>query len=223
MAVTADEAGQALRVIGRKLLDAGVVTVDGMQVLEAESFKLGKLKRGTAWAMEVGRGRPIVFERVIDKTGQPVTITLSAERIVVDQSEGALPPFSKLDVAIALTDAVGEPVCRWPLDRANTNQNGPLFHLQYGGHLPGFRDREMPFDEPRWCHPPMELGLLCEMITANFFHAQWVKSLRDDLSWCRAVQSLQRLCYSAYAAQMVRSLEISDSTALARMWNGRWV
>lgn len=222
-AISADVAGKALRVIGEKLLAAGIMTAEGKQVLTDESFKLTKLAAGTTkWTTEVPRGRPIIFERIADKNGSQVSIILSADRIVVDQDAQHLPPFSRLDISIAMADPNGEPVCRWHLDRANEAQAGPLFHLQYGGHLPGFRDRELPIDVPRWCHPPMELGLLCEVVAANFFEDLWTKSLRDDPSWCRAIQNLQKLCYSAYVSRLEESIRVSDSTALSRMWNGKW-
>jgi hypothetical protein len=222
--VSADTAGKALRVIGEKLLTAGIVTAEGKQVLTEESFKLTKLAAGTtSWTTEIPRGRPIIFERIPDKNGDQVSIILSADKITVDQAAEHLPPFSRLDVSVAMTHVGDQPVCRWHLDRANDAQAGPLFHLQYGGHLPGFRDRELPIDVPRWCHPPMELGLLCEVIAANFFEKLWSKTLRDDPAWCRAIQHLQKLCFTAYAKRLVESVTISESTALSRMWNGRWL
>lgn len=220
--ITAEAAGKALRVIGDKLHDAGIVTAEGKQVLTEESYRISKLKGGTSWVSAIPLGRPVSFERIADKNGEVVNIALSAERIAVDQNSDERPPFTRLDIAVALTNAVGEPVCRWHLDRANDGQNGPLFHLQMGGHLPGFRDRELPIAEPRWCHPPMELGLLCEVIAANFFTDAWAAKLRDDPAWCNAVQTLQRLCYSAYVKRLAESLVVSRSTALARMWNGHW-
>lgn len=221
--ITAEAAGKALRVIGDKLHDAGIATAEGKQVLTEESFRISKLKAGTSWTSAIPLGRPVSFERIADKNGATVNIALSADRIAVDQNDDQRPPFAGLDIAIALTDAVGEPVCRWHLDRANAGQAGPLFHLQIGGHLPGFRDRELPIAEPRWCHPPMELGLLCEVIAANFFTDAWATKLRDDPAWCNAVQTLQRLCYSAYVKRLAESLAVSSSTALTRMWNGQWV
>ena len=220
--ITADEAGKALRVIGEKLHDARIVTAEGRQVLSDESFRMSKIKKGTSWVTEIPRGRPVSFERIADKNGDSVNIALSAERITIDQNDESGPAFASLDVAIALTDAAGEPLCRWHLDRANPSQPGPLFHLQLGGHLPGFRDRELPFAEPRWCHPPMELGLLCEVIAANFYGTVWSSTLRDDPSWCHAVRTLQQLCYPAYVTRLANCLAVSDSTALAQMWNGRW-
>ena len=220
--LTAESAGKALRTIATKLLEAGIITNEGFQALNDEGFKLGKLKKSTSWFMEVGRGRPVSFERITDKNGDPLNIVLSAAGIEVDQCDEKLPPFNRLDISVAVTDLAGDPVCRWHVDKANDGQAGPLFHLQYGGHLPGFRDRELPISEPRWCHPPMELGLLCEVIAANFFHAQWLRSLRDDAGWCQAVRDLQRLCFSAYASRWTESLAVSDSTALTRMWNHQW-
>lgn len=223
MYLRAEEAGHALRVIGEKLRTARILTAEGAQALSDESFRLTKLKKDTSWTTRIARERAIVFERVQDKDGGDITIALSADRIMVDQGVASFPPFANLDVAIAITNATGEPVSRWHLDRANTGQSGPLFHLQMGGHLPGFRDRELPIAEPRWCHPPMELGLLCEVISANFFAAKWTRSVRDDPAWCSAIRSLQKLCYSDYVARLSHSLGVSDSTALTRMWNGRWM
>lgn len=203
---------------------AGIVTVEGKQVLTEESFKLTKLSKGTTkWTTQIPRGRPVEFERFEDKDGQQVKIALSADRIVVDQEFELLPPFERLDISIAMTHVSGDPVCRWHLDRANSGQPGPAFHLQFGGHLPGFRDRELPVDVPRWCHPPMELGLLCEVIAANFFEGLWIKSLRDDPSWCNAIRNLQKLCYSTYLKRLADSLVGDKSTALTTMWNDQWV
>jgi hypothetical protein len=220
--LNAEDAGHALRVIADKLLGATILTAEGAAALRDESFRLTKLRKGTSWTTRIARERAIVFERVHDKDGAEVTITLSAECISVDQGIAACPPFASLDAAIFITDAAGAPVCRWHLDRANAGQQGPLFHLQMGGHLPGFRDRELPIAEPRWCHPPLELGLLCEVISANFFAAKWIRSVREDPAWCSAIQSLQKLCYTDYVNRLSQALAISDSTALARMWNGRW-
>ncbi len=220
--LNAEEAGHALRVIGEKLRGAAILTAEGAQALNDEAARLAKLKKDISWTTRIGRARAIVFERVEDDNGAPITITLSADRIIVDQAITGCPPFSNLDVAIAITNAMGEPLCRWHLDRANGGQHGPLFHLQMGGHVPGFRDRDLPVAVPRWCHPPMELGLLCEVISANFFASKWMRSVRDDPAWCKAIRSLQKLCYTDYADKFAQSLSVSDSTMLTRMWNGRW-
>lgn len=220
--VTADEVGKALHVISEKLHNVEILTAEGASALSNESFRLRKVRKGTCWTTQIARERPIRFERTQDKDGSDITISLSADRIAVDQSDQQCPPFTNLDVAIAITNVQGEPVSRWHLDRANAGQPGPLFHLQMGGHLPGFRDRELPIAVPRWCHPPMEIGLLCEVISANFFADKWARWIREDPAWCRAIRELQRLCYSAYVNRLTTSLTVSDSTALARMWNGYW-
>lgn len=220
--ITAEAAGKALRVIGQKLHDAHIVTDEGRQVLTEESFRMTKLRDQTSWITEIPRGRPVSFERINDRNGDAVNIALSAERIAIDQGDEDGPAFASLDVAIALSDLAGEPLCRWHLDRANAGQSGPLFHLQMGGHLPGLRDRELPIAEPRWCHPPLELGLLCEVIAANFFVTSWSATLRADPGWCHAIRTLQQLCYPAYVRRLTNCLAVSDSTALAQMWNGHW-
>ncbi|MNS65434.1 hypothetical protein D3C72_985990 [compost metagenome] len=210
-------------IIAEKMLAAGILTHEGRDVLKEESSKVRKLLRKTAWEISILRERPILFERVKDKNGVPMRIVLSADKIKVEQEHEDKPPFSVLDVSILMEDLAGNPIGKWHLDRANGGQSGPLFHLQFGGHHPAFRDREFPVKEPRWCHPPMELALLCEMISANFFEAKWAEFLRDDPAWCGAIRIFQELCYQAYAKRLSESLNASHSTALGKMWNDRWI
>lgn len=221
--ITAEESGKALGVIADKMVNASILTAEGGSVLREEGLKLKRKRRDTSWGIAIARERPIAFERAADKNGDPIKIFVSAEGIKVVQSGDDKPPFETLDVAVQMEDLAGKPVCKWHMDRANLGQSGPLFHLQFGGHHPGFRDEDFPIKEPRWCHPPMELALVCEMISANFFEASWKKSLRDDPAWCQAIRLAQKLCYSDYSRRLSDSLNVSDSTALGRMWNDRWI
>ena len=220
--VTAEEAGRSLAIIAKKMLDVGVLSQEGFSVLSTEAQRLRRFRNATSWSVAIERDRPVTFARVKDKAGEQMVISLSAKGISIVQADDDQPPFTELDVAIAIEDLAGQPVCRWHLDRANPDQPGPLFHLQFGGHQPGQRVSDFTLKEPRWCHPPMEVALLCEVILANFFEKIWSESLRDDLAWCRAIQVFQRLCYSAYSKRFLESANVSHSTSLAQMWNGAW-
>lgn len=96
-------------------------------------------------------------------------------------------------------------------------QSGPLTHLQFGGHHHGNRAQDHPLKVPRWCHPPMDVALLCEVVAANFYEEEWL-GLRDEPNWCQSISLFQRLCYTHYFDSMTKSLSMSSTTALRSMW-----
>lgn len=223
--VTAADVGAALNRIAVRLADVQILTREGQGVL---SDKAGQIKRGrdsTAWSIAIDSGRPLTFSRFRDKNGREVTASMVV-KVSAAPANGSSPPFDRLDMVLLITDVAGEPVARWHLDLANEGpdgpQEGPLFHLQYGGHNPGMRHLDHPLKGPRWCHPPMEVGLFCEVVAANFFHETWRRELREDAGWCSAVRTLQKLCYGPYVAMMAAALNGGNSTALATMWADRW-
>ncbi|WP_156461803.1 hypothetical protein [Rhizobium sp. Leaf321] len=220
--VTAEEAGKALAVIGTKLEEAGILTPEGRGALQKESTRIKGGKRSHSWRANIKRGQPISFARgAKDKNGNDLQINLICD-LTVAQVDDDHPPFTSLDIAVEMHDLAGKPVGRWHVDRANELQGGPLYHLQFGGHVPGYRDEDFVVKEPRWSHPPMELALFCEVISANFYEPKWRKHLRDDPSWCNSIQLFQRLCFSAYAQMLQNCLNVSRSTALTQMWGDQW-
>lgn len=223
--VTAADAGEALMTVARKLGDASVLTGDGARVLERQGRELKRLQNQCSWSMLIDPDERVKFEWTEDKAGAPVQPWLCA-KLMVDQSLSGRPPFSSLDIAVQFDDLNDEPIARWHVDLANSEdkefQPGPLFHLQFGGHQRGFRDRDHPLKAPRWCHPPMEAALLCEVIAANFFEDRWL-TLREDPSWCAAIAHFQRLCYPAYLNKLAQSLLKPRSTVLNEAWAEDWV
>lgn len=220
--VKAVVAGKALKAIATKLLDNEILSPEGYQVLSNAGGILSKHGDAVTWTTQIPVGNPVRFARIVGKDGNALSLTLSAKGIVVNQVDERTPPFEALDIAILGTDLGEQIVYRWHLDRANTDQAGPLFHLQYGGHHPGAVERDRRSEVPRWCHPPMEIGLLCEMIAANYYTPIWQRTLRTDPGWCSAIRDLQKLCYPAYVRKLSDCLEVSHSTALGEMWNGHW-
>lgn len=223
--VTAEEVGTALRRIADRLADVNILTPEGQGILAERAGQIKKGRESTAWGIVIDSGRPLTFARMRDKNGQEVTPSIIVA-IEAAPSGMLAPPFTRLDMALEIRDLAGDPVARWHLDLANMGedapQDGPLFHLQYGGHNPGARHLDHPLKGPRWCHPPMEVGLFCEMVAANFFADIWRRQLRDDWGWCEAVRKLQTLCFSSYVAMMSSALGSSDSTVLCSMWADRW-
>ena len=219
--ITADSAGSALNVIAQKLMTANVLTTEGGRALMDEASQIRRLKRKKAWDVVLLRQRPITFSPARDKKGDEIRISLISN-IKVDQVDDKHPPFQSLDIAVEMRDNTNKPVGRWHVDKANKGQSGPQFHLQFGGHVPDHRDTDFPVKEPRWCHPPMEVALLCEVITANFFEEIWLRKLRDDTTWCESIRLFQKLCYQAYSNMIAESLNLGNSTALGKMWGDRW-
>lgn len=221
MTISAAEAGRAMSAIAATLERNGVVEPEGYSVLERLARDLLSKRQAVAWFVEVDRGAPILFKRTTDERSRGVKPRIVAERIQVEQRDESTLPFRALDIALEVHDDESSPLSRWHLDLANKSggvaQSGPLTHLQFGGHLHDNRKLDHPLKVPRWCHPPMEVALLCEVVAANFFEEEWL-GFRDEPNWCSAISVFQRLCYQHYLARMTDSLQMSSVTALNRMW-----
>lgn len=229
--VGAEEAGKALSTVATKLATANILSWDGQQVLEEQAGRLRKLGNVPAWGVEVDRNRPVFFNNSVDKNGAAIRISIDGARVEFQQDDEDLCPVRNMDAAVVIADAKDELIARWHIDKANLEaghddemqaQPGPLFHLQFGGHVAGRRDLDLPIKEPRWCHPPLEIALLCEIVAANFFEQAWNDNVRDDESWCSAIQLFQRLCWERYLRKKLECITVSRSTALGLMWADRW-
>lgn len=225
MTVTAELAGGALSVVATKLLESEILQPEGYAVLTRISGELKRGKSAVSWVTEVDRGDPIRFVKHLDRGGKTISPAIIAKKITVDQKERRTPPFTTLDLALEIDDDQGNTISRWHLDLANApggvTQSGPLFHLQYGGHHHGAGHLDHPLRTPRWCHPPMELALLSEVVAANFFESQWIE-MREDPKWCEAISLFQHLCYRHYVERLTASLSQSATTSLNTMWASAW-
>ncbi len=225
MTVTAASAGDALSVVATKLIESQILEQEGYAVLLRISGELKRGKEAISWVTEVDRGNPIRFVKHQDRGGKTIAPAIIAKKITVNQNERTTPPFATLDLALEIDDDQGNPLSRWHLDLANASggvtQSGPLVHLQYGGHHHGAGHLDHPLRTPRWCHPPMELALLSEVVAANFFEAQWIE-MREDPNWCQAIALFQQLCYKHYIDRLTKSLSQSSTTTLNTMWASAW-
>jgi hypothetical protein len=221
MMISALQAGDAMGVIAATLERHGIVEPEGFSVLSRLSRELKLQKDALAWSVEVDRGAPILFKRTTDEKSRGVKPRIVAKGIEIEQGDGTVLPFRALDIALEVEDDASVPLSRWHLDLANkpngVPQSGPLTHLQFGGHHHDARAKDHPLKVPRWCHPPMEVALLCEVVAANFYEEEWLE-LRDEPNWCQAISLYQRLCYRHYFERMNTCLSISSSTALNSMW-----
>lgn len=223
--ITAGEMAEAISTVANKLLSEQIVTSEGYNALLDEVRRLKRVPQATSWTVEIDRDNAITFEPTLDERAQIINPRISCKGISVEQVQHDCPPFAALDVALEIHDDSKNSLSRWHVDWANASngevQSGPLVHLQYGGHRPGHRDTDHPLKVPRWSHPPMDILLLCELVAANFYEDKWV-DLREDQSWCKAIGTAQRLCYSAYLRKMTDGLSISSKTMLQSMWASQW-
>lgn len=67
----------------------------------------------------------------------------------------------------------------------------------------------------------MDLVLLLEVVTANFFEEKWL-DLRDDIEWCRQIRVAQTLYFTHYHAKLQQSLVVSQGTFLGSVWADSW-
>lgn len=222
--VTASEMSNAIMVVASKLLEWHLIDSTGFAVLQRESRQMARTPHSLSWQMEIDRDEPVRFATTEDKNGRTIYPRLVSAGITVNQEQHDRPPFTALDIAIEIEDSDQAPVARWHVDLANLGtdpQPGPLTHLQYGGHFRDHRATDHPLKIPRWCHPPMDIVLLCEVMAANFYTDFWLE-LREDQSWCNAISLAQRLCYSAYLRKMIAGMSVSGRSLLHGMWAGEW-
>ncbi|MBS3668114.1 hypothetical protein [Vreelandella boliviensis] len=225
--IRASDAGDALKIIANKLRSVNVIEPEGLYTLMRVVRDLKARKRNKEWQLDVDRGAPIQFKQGTTSDGKKVRPKIDFAKIQVNQSYDSRPPFDSFDLAMVLEDDAEVILSRWHIDLANNGeggfQTGPLFHLQFGGRNNGFdRAHDHPVKEPRWCHPPMELALMSEMIVANFFEDAWY-NLRNDPSWCASVCLFQTLCYESYLLRLQECLNAPrGSTILQDVWASNW-
>lgn len=116
---------------------------------------------------------------------------------------------------------------RHHVDLANPRQLGTVWHLQYGGNPSGAVE-DLPtswLKEPRWPIGPIDVTLLLELLTYNFFPAQW-DELNGEGEWLRLIWTAEDLLVSHYAhhikAHFERAADLRQGTWLAEQDNARF-
>ena len=223
---TAKQMKAAISSVAQILREHKIITEKGFYSLQLVEQQLRRFKENYSWQISIERDSPIEFEIVekIYKETDPVSIELSSECIEVDFAKKF--PFLNLDICILIKNLNEEPISRWHFDLANKKENdvmqpGPLTHVQYGGHNPGYRHLDHPLKVPRLNHPPMDIVLLCETVVSNFFPQEW-DLIRETPAWCDAVSISQRICYSDYFRKVIQTLGCSNTTILHEMDASIW-
>jgi hypothetical protein len=217
--------GKALQHMGSLLVEVGIAAPETSANVNEAATALMQQGTKTAWTYQLDLARPLIFAPAHHAKHGFIHPRIGAH-ISVKEGKDAHPPFEVLKLSLEISNDAGERIQRWHVDRANMAnqkyQEGPLYHLQIGGHWRGGnRSLEMDLEEPRWCHPPLDVVLLAEVVAANFYPKEW-RVLHAKGTWCSLVQASQKLCFTDYVAKISHLMNVGQSTALGEMWAGAW-
>lgn len=223
----------SLRNIGSILVEYQVIQ-DPSPLISASTSLLrisnsSKKKDINKWSYVIHPCAPLEFKAVeikyLNAFVKPriySTIEINSERL-----DKGLPPFSRLDCALEVLNEIDNRLLlRTHIDLANQDgiriQDGPLHHIQFGGHQPdGNRALEIAVKEPRWLHPPLDLILLCEVVVANFYPNEW-EEIKKDSRWCDLIVDSQKMCLDPFYKHILNFLSISSRTVLEQSWAKNW-
>lgn len=228
MIPTADTMAGAIKSFGRTLLINELIDASVYSNLEAAISRLNGKKK--TWRYSVEASRPLSLAPLehaqLNKWIFPeIYVDIEVDETKITQG---MPPFEKLVATFELKEFdTGKIKVKSHIDLANKNeatlkyQEGPLFHLQFGGHSPGnLRDEENKLKEPRWTHPPMDLILLCETVIANFYPDKWAK-IKTQPAWQQLIHTSQILCYQYYFEKINDCLS-KGKPILNHIWASEW-
>lgn len=122
----------------------------------------------------------------------------------------------------AINPNTGRVILRIHCDLANTGQQGPQYHVQFGGnpHEGEFSWFPEALSVPRLNHMPMDLVLATEMIAATFYKDEY-KEIRREPTWKHAVRTSQEHLLLGYFNCAMKAVAAKDSV-LEALWNVDW-
>ncbi|MDP8942554.1 MAG: hypothetical protein M3N16_00285 [Actinomycetota bacterium] len=135
-------------------------------------------------------------------------------------------PMQACVLALEILDTSGELLERHHIDLANALQDGPAWHLQYGGNSRNFpKPKTQWLGPPRWAVPPADLALMLETVAFNFYYHKW-QELNGDGNWLRAVKRAEDLSMRHYVERLAqhfrRESDDRQQTWLAMQDNATW-
>ncbi len=219
MIPTAVDMANAVRTNAGKLVEHGILADSSWTAINALHADLCRQKKNVAWNLNVPREYAFQFNLVQNERKIQFRPIVSVKGIDTDPEDMNI--FKNLDISLQVSCIQSIHHARWHFDKANEMggvfQTGPLFHMQFGGHGSD-QGEDFWLKEPRWAHAPMDLILLLEAVTANFFTEKWLTSVRGDPTWCAYVTKSERMCLSAYIEKVSKAIQISSDTVLSTLW-----
>jgi hypothetical protein len=163
------------------------------------------IKKCTGWQTVVKRG-VLSFRPYIVEGHDPVRIDLSGDisfrRAKPEKSHKWQDhPICNSTMTVEIVSTSNNQLLeRHHHDLANPNQSGPVWHFQYGGN-PADDLESLPtswLSPPRWPELPLDLALLADTITYNFFFEEWRK-LNANGAWVNLMLETEQLVMSHFA------------------------
>ncbi|WP_295927358.1 hypothetical protein [uncultured Xanthomonas sp.] len=218
MIPAAGDMAKAVRATTKKLIEAEILDAVSYEASEALYAAL-RSQKGEDWQISVPRDSAFVFLWLTTNKGIKYRPMVSVHQIMTDSCGGGI--FKHQDISLQMSCVDNKNHARWHFDRANQQgaryQDGPLYHLQFGGHMSG-QIEDFWLKEPRWAHAPMDLILLLEAVAANFYTDKWSTKVRRDPTWCEYVSQSERLCLGAYVEKVQELINSRKDTVLSGLW-----
>lgn len=193
--------------------------IQNFEVVRSISRELKRYRNARTWSFSLGKGEPILFKNTKDDQGNIIIPQITVEILNVDGKKDF--PFLSWNIALEVYFDTGGRLARWHFDLSNTTQDGPRLHMQYGGRFGDHKSEDIYLRVPRWHLPAMDLILLAEIVTANFYTKEWNK-IRDNPNWCKYIHQSQELCVKPYFERMSKFMGVSSCTILNEMWCDKW-
>jgi hypothetical protein len=117
-------------------------------------------------------------------------------------------------------DSSGQRVMlRCHFDLANKDQQGPRYHLQFGGNS---RDDEYHWypkmiSIPRLSFPPTDFFLLFQIVLRNYFPEKY-DVLKDESIWKSVIRGVQTAMLKSYFEDCLKHIN-EDNILIDEMWN----
>ena len=233
--MTPENVKQGLQVIQDRfhsILDSSAshVLSDARQQLAKYKLKKGK---PVEWSLDIPPVRPLRFRKsVLDHLNIQVDLSCALRWRDGLTAQNVLLRIWSFDSDVCYRDAVDSDlirerlpsppsrvIARFHFDKANAKQEGPTFHLQYGGKA---EDDELfwhpeAFAWPRFLHHPIDLVLACELVAANFYIDDY-RRISKEPTWVGVMRCAQQSLLDDYYTKCRRAL--SAKTSLTDdLWN----
>ena len=226
---TAQEMATRLRYLHQQLSTLSLIDYSQSRGVIDAASRLKAFGPSKVWRYSIERSNPLILNPIssakLNADIYPIIfIDLAVDEAILEEKGFALKEL-KLTIEI-INNSNGHLVHRSHVDLATYNdkgkyQDGPIFHLQFGG-----KSRKEKSDSdifrlrrPRWLHPPMDLILISEMIIANFYQEKW-QELKRKRNWIALVSDSQMLCYKSFFD--IANEKIANDSLLNSFWASNW-
>lgn len=149
-------------------------------------------KRCCGWSIRIDRAAALVFRHatVRGRLVRPeLQVAASFERAAAETGERWTDhPAGRSNIAIEVYAVVDDRlVARHHADLSNRQQDGPVWHLQFGGNPSGTEAlADSWLGTPRWPAAPGDIVIAADLIAYNFYYPDWLR-LQEDGDWLRLV------------------------------------